>query len=79
MIQQIVQSLIDFGCGKAKFYFNKIKIKEIEYKNVIEYWKIQDYYLYDPGVDKFSMYPSIKMDGVICIDVAEHMPPGRRY
>ena len=69
------KSLIDFGCGKAKFYFNKITIKEIEYKNVIEYWKIQDYYLYDPGVDKFSTYPSIKMDGVICIDVVEHMPP----
>ena len=79
-IKQIIdstksQSLIDFGCGKAKFYFNKITIKEIEYKNIIEYWKIQDYYLYDPGVDKFSTYPSIKMDGVICIDVVEHMPP----
>ena len=69
------KSLIDFGCGKAKFYFNKIKIKEIEYKNVIEYWNIQDYFLYDPGVDIFSTYPNKKMDGIICIDVVEHMPP----
>ena len=79
-IKQIIdltksQSLIDFGCGKAKFYLNKITIKEMEYKNVIEYWNIKDYFLYDPGVDIFSTYPSIKMDGVICIDVVEHMPP----
>ena len=68
------KSLIDFGCGKAKFYLNKILINEIEYKNVIEYWNIQDYYLYDPGVNKFSTYPNKKMDGVICIDVVEHIP-----
>ena len=79
-IKQIIdltksQSLIDFGCGKAKFYFNKIIINEIEYKNVIEYWKIQDYYLYDPGVNNFSIYPKKKMDGVICTDVVEHIPP----
>ena len=79
-IKQIIdltksQSLIDFGCGKAKFYFNKIIINETEYKNVIEYWKIQDYYLYDPGVNNFSIYPNKKMDGVICTDVVEHIPP----
>ena len=39
-IKQIIdltksQALIDFGCGKAKLYFNKITIKEMEYKNVI--------------------------------------------
>ena len=69
------KSLIDFGCGKAKFYFNKILINEIEYNNVIEYWNIKDYYLYDPGVNNFSTYPNKKMDGVVCIDVVEHMPP----
>ena len=79
-IKQIIdltksKSLIDFGCGKAKFYFNKIKIKKIEYKNVIEFWNIQDYFLYDPGVDEFSTYPNIKTDGVLCIDVVEHIPP----
>ena len=79
-IKQIIdltksKSLIDFGCGKAKFYFNKILINEIEYNNVIEYWNIKDYYLYDPGVNNFSTYPNKKMDGVVCIDVVEHMPP----
>ena len=79
-IKQIIdltksKSLIDFGCGKAKFYFNKIKIKKIEYKNAIEFWNIKDYFLYDPGVDEFSTYPNLKMDGVLCIDVVEHVPP----
>jgi len=79
-IKQIIdltksKSLIDFGCGKAKFYFNKILINEIEYNNVIEYWNIKDYYLYDPGVNNFSTYPNKKMDGVVCVDVVEHMPP----
>jgi len=79
-IKQIIdltrsKSIIDFGCGKAKFYFNKIHINNIEYSNVIKYWNIQDYYLYDPGVNNFSTYPSKKMDGVICIDVVEHIPP----
>ena len=79
-IKQIIdstksKSLIDFGCGKAKFYFNKILISEIEYDNVIKYWNIEEHYLYDPGVINFSTYPNKKMDGVICIDVVEHMPP----
>jgi hypothetical protein len=67
-------SLIDFGCGKAKYYFNKIHIKEKEYQNILEYWEIDEHTLYDPGVEKFSLYPAKKKDGVICIDVVEHIP-----
>ena len=38
-IKQIIdltksKSLIDFGCGKAKFYLNKIFVNEIEYLNI---------------------------------------------
>ena len=78
-IKQIIDStksnsLIDYGCGKAKFYFNKILINEIEYRNIIDYWNIEEHYLYDPGVINFSTYPNKKMDGVICIDVVEHIP-----
>jgi len=35
---------------------------------------VQDVYLYDPGVAKYSIYPSKKYDGVICTDVIEHIP-----
>ena len=78
-IKQIINStksnsLIDFGCGKAKYYFDNIKINNIDYKNITHFWKIQKYFLYDPVVKNFSKYPSKKADGVICIDVVEHIP-----
>ena len=78
-IKQIIDStksnsLIDFGCGKAKYYFEKIKIDNINYNNIADFWKIQKYFLYDPGVKSFSKYPSEKADGVICTDVVEHIP-----
>ena len=67
-------SIIDFGCGKAKYYFEEITIKNNSYSNVTNYWNIEDVYLYDPGVIDFSKYPTKKADGVICIDVVEHIP-----
>ena len=78
-IKQIIDltksnSIIDFGCGKAKYYFEEITIKNNSYSNVINYWNINDVCLYDPGVRDFSKYPTKKADGVICIDVVEHIP-----
>ena len=78
-IKQIIQitnskSLIDFGCGKAKYYSNKIEINKVEYINIISYWGTKQVFLYDPGVKEFSKYPTRKADGVICIDVLEHIP-----
>ena len=67
-------SIIDFGCGKAKYYFKEITIKNVKHKNITDFWNIDEYYLYDPGVKKFSKYPAKKSDGVICIDVIEHIP-----
>ena len=48
------KSIIDFGCGKAKYYFEEIIIKNNSYSNINNYWNIDDIYLYDPGVNKFS-------------------------
>tara|TARA_B100001250_G_C19668080_1_gene730215 strand:- start:381 stop:1001 length:621 start_codon:yes stop_codon:yes gene_type:complete len=78
-INQIVKStksdsIIDFGCGKAKYYFENIEIDNLKFDNVAHYWGIKKYYLYDPGIESFSNYPSEKADGVICIDVVEHIP-----
>ena len=36
--------------------------------------KINNIYLYDPGVEKYSKFPQIKYDGLICTDVVEHIP-----
>lgn len=78
-INQIIKStnsisIIDFGCGKAKYYFENIEIEGLKFDNVAHYWGIKKYYLYDPGVESFSKYPIEKADGVISIDVIEHIP-----
>ena len=67
-------SIIDFGCGKAKYYFEEININNNTYNNITNFWNINDFYLYDPGVKNFSKYPTRKADGVICTDVVEHIP-----
>ena len=67
-------SIIDFGCGKAKYYFEEININNNSYSNITNFWNINDVYLYDPGVKNISKYPNRKADGIICIDVVEHIP-----
>ena len=68
------RSLLDFGCGKGFLYKNKFKINDQEYRNLLDCWKLDDVYLYDPGVKEFSVYPVRKFDGLICTDVIEHIP-----
>ena len=67
-------SLLDFGCGKGFLYKNRFKINDQEYLNLLDCWKLDDVYLYDPGVKEFSVYPVRKFDGLICTDVIEHIP-----
>ncbi len=67
-------SLVDFGCGKGFLYKNRFKINDQEYLNLLDCWKLDDVYLYDPGVKEFSVYPVRKFDGLICTDVIEHIP-----
>ena len=67
-------SLLDFGCGKGFLYKNKFKINDQEYRNLLDCWGLEDVYLYDPGVEEFSVYPVRKFDGLICTDVIEHIP-----
>ena len=33
-------SIIDFGCGKAKYYFEEISINNNSYSNITNYWNI---------------------------------------
>jgi len=67
-------SLLDFGCGKGFLYSNKFKIGDNEFKNLSDFWGIENILLYDPGVEKFSTYPNKRCDGIICTDVIEHIP-----
>ena len=67
--------LLDYGCGKAIWYTNTITVNNIEYSGVSNFWNIKEFYLFDPGVDKYSKKPNKKFDGVVCTDVLEHIHP----
>jgi hypothetical protein len=68
------QTLIDYGCGKALLYNNDITFSNQTFKNIQEYWGIEDVFLYDPAVEKYSLQPVEKADGIISTDVIEHIP-----
>lgn len=61
------KTILDYGSGKGLQY-SKDKLHQrfgIEYKNIT---------CYDIGVDEFSQLPEGQFDGVICMDVLEHIP-----
>ncbi len=60
-----INSVLDFGCGKAKCWLDF---------NLKTQLGIERLGLYDPGVKQFSNLPDISYDMVICIDVLEHIP-----
>lgn len=53
------QSLLDYGCGKARYH------KQPLVKNTT---------LYDPYYEPYSKLPTGTFDMVICTDVLEHVP-----
>ena len=58
------RNLLDYGCGKGFQYA----------ENMIHFeWGIMPT-LYDPAVPGIDKKPDRKFDGVICSDVAEHIP-----
>ena len=57
-----INSLLDFGCGKA-----------LEYENDPFEKKDLDIFLYDPYFFKHSKLPKTKYDLTICTDVMEHV------
>ena len=51
------RSIIDYGCGKAFLYNNKISIRNHPYKNLQDSWKLEDVFLYDPAVENIPNNP----------------------
>ena len=63
-----IKSILDYGCGKAKFHsvlFNNKKLTGSPMNVIITG--------YDPAVPKFSKKPTGTYDLVLCIDVMEHV------
>ena len=67
------ESLLDYGCGKAKFYNEKFNTNKLSYSSLRDYWNLK-IYLYDPCFDKYNKFSETKADITICIDVLEHIP-----
>jgi len=67
------KSLLDYGCGKAKFYNQKFTTNKASYPKLKKYWNIKTL-LYDPCFEKYNKFPKSKSDLTICIDVLEHIP-----
>lgn len=57
------KSLLDYGSGKG-FQYSNIRL------NI--YWNI-NVSCYDKFVKEFSIFPEQKFDGVICVEVLEHI------
>jgi SAM-dependent methyltransferase len=66
--------VLDYGCGKAKHLFQP----HLEGKTFHEFFagKVQEYYCYDPGYERYKRSPPSwsTFDAVICADVMEHVP-----
>jgi hypothetical protein len=60
------KSLIDYGCGFAKGY---------HVLRVHQSWGLMPT-LYDPAVPAYAQRPSGPFDGLLAIDVLEHIPEG---
>ena len=67
------KSLLDYGCGKAKFYEEGFETNKGKYPSLKDYWGIK-INLYDPCVTKFDTLTKNRVDISICIDVLEHIP-----
>lgn len=67
------KSILDYGCGKAKYYHNQIQLGDKKFKGVSDYWNITEVKLFDPGIKEYHKYPIKNYDGVICTDVLEHI------
>ncbi len=67
------KTLLDYGCGKAKYYFKSFKTNKSNYPCLKDYWDIE-INLFDPCYSKYDKLTKNKVDMTICIDVLEHIP-----
>lgn len=58
------ETLLDYGCGKGLQYSTK---------NIDKFWGVQ-VKCYDKYFFPYSFLPQGKFDGVICVEVLEHVP-----
>ena len=68
-----IDNMIDYGCGKGKFYNNGFYIGNEFIPPLSEFWNV-NIKLYDPCYKKYSKFLNNETyDLTICIDVLEHI------
>jgi hypothetical protein len=69
------RTLLDYGCGKGQAHQQKdIELPTGEIApSLAAYWDIERVRCYDPGYEPYRELPTDRFDGVICIDVLEHI------
>ena len=69
------RTLLDYGSGKGGAYQEKdIELPDGQTApSLKDYWALESIRCYDPGYEPFSQLPTERFDGVICIDVLEHI------
>lgn len=68
------KTILDYGAGKGKQYESEINVDKKIYKNIQEYWGVDEIIMYEPALPGKDSLPSSKVDGVISTDVLEHIP-----
>ena len=63
-----VKTILDYGCGKAKF--QKLLFKDYKHINIVNF---------DPAIEEFSNKPSGSFDLILCVDVLEHIEENKLH
>ena len=65
IVQTGCKSLLDFGCA-AGLHWTEYDLKG--------FFELDEFGLYDPAVEAYKTLPERTFDGVLCVDVMEHIP-----
>lgn len=68
------KTILDYGSGKGHQYVKKFDFKGKKFKKISDYWDVDQIVCYEPAYPPFENLPEGKFDGVISIDVLEHIP-----
>ena len=69
-----VQTLLDYGCGKAQYHSaREFELDGETIPSLKAFWGVENVALFDPGVEAYSELPAGEFDAVISTDVLEHV------
>ena len=74
------ENILDYGSGKGNQYAVPVQSTDgKQWRNIKEYWNVDEIHCFDPGYEPFSHLPQKGFDGVVATDVLEHCPIRRLH